>query len=109
MAHKKGAGSTKNGRDSNAKRLGIKAIGNQFVTTGQIIIRQRGYAVHAGPHVGIGKDYTLYALRDGYVSFSDLSQNRKKVSINLQTWESLVTGLGYPNWTEFQSTLPQDN
>lgn len=104
MAHKKGAGSTKNGRDSNAKRLGVKAIGNQFVTTGQIIIRQRGYSVHAGSNVGIGKDYTLYALKDGYVSFSDLRDNKKKVSINLQTWESLVTTLGYNSWKEFEST-----
>lgn len=109
MAHKKGAGSTKNGRDSNAKRLGVKAIGNQFVTTGQIIIRQRGYSVHAGSNVGIGKDYTLYALRDGYISFSDLPKNRKKVSINLQSWESLVTTLGYKNWSDFESTLHQDN
>jgi ribosomal protein L27 len=98
MAHKKGAGSTKNGRDSNAKRLGIKAIGNQFVTTGQIIVRQRGYSVHAGPNVGIGKDYTLYALKDGIVCFSNRQNSRKKVCINLQLWESLVTTIGYKNW-----------
>lgn len=102
MAHKKGAGSTKNGRDSNAKRLGVKAIGNQFVTTGQIIIRQRGYSVHAGSNVGIGKDYTLYALNDGYVTYTSLPKNKKKVYIDLQLWESLVTSLGYKNWIKFQ-------
>lgn len=105
MAHKKGAGSTKNGRDSNAKRLGIKSIGNQFVTTGQIIIRQRGYSVHAGSNVGIGKDYTLFALKDGYVSFTNMSNNRKKVSINLQSWESVLTRLGYSDWNEFKSNI----
>nr|YP_009551104.1 ribosomal protein L27 [Pseudellipsoidion edaphicum]QAA12034.1 ribosomal protein L27 [Pseudellipsoidion edaphicum] len=102
MAHKKGAGSTKNGRDSNAKRLGVKAIGNQFVTIGQIIVRQRGYSVQAGLNVGIGKDYTLYALKDGYVCFSNVSKSKKQVCIDLQLWESLVGILGYKSWITFK-------
>lgn len=111
MAHKKGAGSTKNGRDSKAKRLGVKAIGNQFVKTGQIILRQRGSSVHAGSNVGVGKDYTLYALRDGLVSFTSISDNKKKVSIELQSWETLVEMIGYKNWNLFLNNLilPQDN
>ena len=81
MAHKKGAGSTKNGRDSNAKRLGIKAIGNQFVTTGQIIIRQRGTKYHPGYNVGLGKDHTIFALIHGKVLFSKTKKNRTVVSV----------------------------
>ena len=69
MAHTKGQGSTKNGRDSNAQRLGVKAYGGQFVTTGSIIIRQRGTRFKPGLHVGRGKDDTLFALKDGVVTF----------------------------------------
>jgi large subunit ribosomal protein L27 len=69
MAHKKGAGSTKNGRDSNSKRLGVKVYGNQAVKAGGIIIRQRGLKFKAGANVGIGKDYTLFALKEGTVKF----------------------------------------
>ena len=69
MAHTKGQGSTKNGRDSNAQRLGVKAYGGQFVTAGSIIIRQRGTPFKAGMHVGRGKDDTLFALKDGIVTF----------------------------------------
>ena len=69
MAHTKGQGSTKNGRDSNAQRLGVKAYGGQFVTAGSIIIRQRGTRFKAGLHVGRGKDDTLFALKDGVVTF----------------------------------------
>ena len=69
MAHKKGQGSTRNGRDSNAKRLGIKAYGGTFVTAGSIIIRQRGTKFHPGRNVGIGRDDTLFALVDGIVEF----------------------------------------
>lgn len=104
MAHKKGAGSTKNGRDSNAKRLGVKTVGGKFIQTGQIIVRQRGYSFKAGNNVGIGKDYTLYALKDGYVVYSDTSSNRKKVSIDLQPWEKLVTEVGYSDWKTFVQT-----
>ncbi len=69
MAHKKAAGSTRNGRDSNAKRLGVKKFGGQAVRAGNIIVRQRGTKFHAGENVGIGKDYTLFALADGKVAF----------------------------------------
>eukprot|EP00741_Cyanophora_paradoxa_P024451 tig00022075_g23608.t1 len=69
MAHKKGSGSTKNGRDSNAQRLGVKAWGGQFVTAGSIIVRQRGTKFHPGDNVGVGKDHTLFALKDGTVNF----------------------------------------
>lgn len=69
MAHKKAGGSTRNGRDSNPKYLGIKRSGGQFVKAGEIIIRQRGTKFHPGMHVGIGRDHTIYALRDGTVVF----------------------------------------
>ncbi len=69
MAHKKAAGSTRNGRDSKAKRLGVKKFGGQAVRAGNIIVRQRGTKFHAGENVGIGKDYTLFALADGKVAF----------------------------------------
>ena len=70
MAHKKGAGSTKNGRDSRAKRLGVKCIGSQKVKSGFIIVRQRGTKFKPGVQVGCGRDHTLYALRDGVVNFT---------------------------------------
>ena len=69
MAHKKGGGSTRNGRDSKAKRLGVKVFGNAAINAGGIIVRQRGTQFHAGDNVGTGKDYTLYALVDGVVKF----------------------------------------
>jgi large subunit ribosomal protein L27 len=69
MAHKKGQGSTRNGRDSHAQRLGVKATGGQFVTTGSILIRQRGTKWHPAKNVGVGRDDTLYALIDGNVSY----------------------------------------
>lgn len=71
MAHKMGAGSTKNGRDSQAKRLGVKCFGNQFVKSGFIIVRQRGTKFKPGKLVGCGRDHTLYALKDGIVHFTD--------------------------------------
>lgn len=80
FAHKKGVGSSKNGRDSNSKRLGVKSADGQFVTAGSIIIRQRGTKVHPGKNVGLGKDYTLFALVDGKVKFSD-SGKKKLVNI----------------------------
>lgn len=70
MAHKKGGGSTKNGRDSHSKRLGVKAFAGQYVTAGSIIVRQRGTKIKPGKNVGVGSDYTLFALVDGYVQFS---------------------------------------
>ena len=81
MAHKKGSGSTKNGRDSNSKRLGIKRYGGQFVNAGTIIIRQRGSKFHTGINTGIGKDYTIFALIDGTVKFEQQNKKNKMVSV----------------------------
>ena len=81
FAHHKGGGSTKNGRDSNAKRLGIKATDGQEVLAGSIIVRQRGTKIHPGNNVGIGSDDTLYALIDGVVKFERMGRRDKKVSV----------------------------
>ena len=82
MAHKKAGGSTRNGRDSQAKRLGVKAFGGEVVLAGSIIVRQRGTRFHAGVNVGIGKDHTLFAKADGQVKFEVKGpNNRKFVSI----------------------------
>ena len=81
MAHKKGVGSTRNGRDSIGKRLGVKRFDGQLVTAGSILVRQRGTTVHPGNNVGCGKDYTLYALIEGTVKFERLGKDRKKVSV----------------------------
>ncbi|MBX2993143.1 MAG: 50S ribosomal protein L27 [Bacteroidetes bacterium] len=81
MAHKKGLGSTRNGRDSNAQRLGVKRFGGEMVTAGSIIVRQRGTAFRPGTNVGIGSDDTLYALSDGVVNFKKYSKAKKVVSI----------------------------
>jgi large subunit ribosomal protein L27 len=81
MAHKKGAGSTRNGRDSNAQRLGVKRFGGQFVKGGTILVRQRGTKIHPGSNVGRGGDDTLFAKMDGFVKFEHLDKRRKKVSI----------------------------
>lgn len=81
MAHKKGASSSSNGRDSNAKRLGVKRFGGQLVNTGEILVRQRGTKFHPGRNVGLGKDYTLFALIDGVVKFERKGRNRKYVSV----------------------------
>ena len=81
MAHKKGTGSTRNGRDSNAKRLGVKRYGGEVVTAGNILIRQRGTKIHPGENVGRGGDDTLFALVDGIVTFERRGKNKKKVSV----------------------------
>lgn len=81
MAHKKGTGSTRNGRDSNAQRLGVKRFGGQVVRAGNILVRQRGTKFHPGNNVGIGKDDTLFALVDGLVTFERKGKSRKKVSV----------------------------
>ncbi len=81
MAHKKGVGSSRNGRDSAGKRLGVKAYGGENVTAGSIIVRQRGTTVHPGNNVGCGKDYTLFALIDGVVKFERKGKDKKKVSV----------------------------
>jgi len=82
MAHKKGAGSTKNGRDSSSKRLGIKIYGNQFVKAGSIIVRQRGLMFKPGIGVGVGKDYTIFALKDGVTHFEP---DKKTTFINVNS------------------------
>ena len=81
MAHKKGVGSTKNGRDSESKRLGVKRQDGQSVLAGSILVRQRGTHIHPGENVGKGKDDTLFALIDGRVSFERLGRDRKKVCV----------------------------
>ncbi len=81
MAHKKGAGSSKNGRESHSKRLGVKIFGGQKVIAGNIIIRQRGTVHNAGENVGMGKDHTLYALTDGVVKFKKQNNNKSFVSV----------------------------
>ena len=81
MAHKKGGGSTKNGRDSQAKRLGVKRADGQFVQAGNILVRQRGTKIHPGMNVGIGSDDTLYALETGKVKFERKGKDKKQVSV----------------------------
>ncbi|MCB1172689.1 MAG: 50S ribosomal protein L27 [Leptospiraceae bacterium] len=81
MAHKKGGGSSKNGRDSNSKRLGVKRYGGQTVRAGTIIIRQRGTRIHPGRNVGLGNDHTLFATADGVVTFEHINRKKKQVSI----------------------------
>ena len=81
MAHKKGGGKSKNGRDSQSQRLGIKKYAGQTVTSGTILVRQRGTKIHPGVNVGLGKDYTIFALIDGVVKYEPYSDNRRKVSV----------------------------
>lgn len=81
FAHKKGVGSTKNGRDSESKRLGVKKADGQAVVAGNIIVRQRGTAIHPGANVGMGKDHTLFALVDGRVKFEYKTKDKKQASV----------------------------
>jgi large subunit ribosomal protein L27 len=81
MAHKKGAGSTKNGRDSNAQRLGVKKFGGERVLAGNILVRQRGTKFHPGTNVGMGSDDTLFALVEGVVKFERFRLNRQRISV----------------------------
>jgi large subunit ribosomal protein L27 len=81
MAHKKGGGSTRNGRDSNAQHRGVKVFGGEAIRAGGIIIRQVGQSVDPGVNVGIGKDFTLFALKDGHVKFEWANRKKKKVSV----------------------------
>ncbi len=81
MAHKKGQGSTRNGRDSNAQRRGVKKFGGEYVVAGNIIVRQCGTKFHPGLNVGLGKDYTLFAKEEGVVKFENRAGNRKYVSV----------------------------
>lgn len=84
FATKKGGGSSKNGRDSRSKRLGVKRADGQFVSAGSILVRQRGTTFHAGNNVGVGRDYTLFALIDGVVKFENKTQTKKCVSVYTQ-------------------------
>ena len=81
MAHKKGGGSSRNGRDSESKRLGVKKYGGEAVRSGNIIVRQRGTKFHPGINVGIGRDHTLFAMVDGYVRFEHVTRDKKQVSV----------------------------
>jgi large subunit ribosomal protein L27 len=81
MAHKKGGGSSRNGRDSNSKRLGIKKFGGEYVISGNILIRQRGTKVHPGWNVGMGKDFTIFATTEGLVHYETMPGGRKKVHV----------------------------
>jgi len=81
MAHKKGGGSTRNGRDSNSQRRGVKKFGGEFVTAGNIIVRQCGTKFHPGENVGLGRDYTIFALVDGNVKFERKDRERLKISV----------------------------
>ncbi len=81
MAHKKGGGSSRNGRDSKSKRLGVKRYAGQQVNAGTILVRQRGTRIHPGNNVGVGRDYTIFALINGIVKFEPTSNNRRKVSV----------------------------
>lgn len=82
MAHKKGGGSSRNGRDSHSKRLGVKKFGGEQVRAGNIIIRQRGTKIKPGQGVGLGRDYTIFALIDGYVKFETIRNGRKRVNVS---------------------------
>ena len=81
MAHKKGGGKSKNGRDSQGKRLGVKRYAGQAVSAGTILVRQRGTRIHPGNNVGVGRDYTLFALIDGVVQYEPASNNKRKASV----------------------------
>ncbi len=81
MAHKKGQGSSRNGRDSNSQRRGVKVFGGEKINAGSIIVRQVGTKIHPGKNVGLGKDFTLFSLIDGFVKFERLDKTRKKVSV----------------------------
>jgi large subunit ribosomal protein L27 len=84
MAHKKSGGSNRNNRDSEAKRLGIKRFDGQAVSSGTIIVRQRGTRIHPGANVGMGKDHTIFATMDGFVKFEDVARSKKRVSVYLE-------------------------
>ncbi|MCG3212156.1 MAG: 50S ribosomal protein L27 [Anaerolineae bacterium] len=81
MAHKKGGGSSKNGRDSNSQRLGIKKFGGEAVRSGNILVRQHGTKFYPGENVGMGKDYTLFATIDGFVKFEHVTRDKKRISV----------------------------
>lgn len=97
MAHKKGGGSSRNGRDSNSKRLGIKRFAGEFVLSGSIIVRQRGTRIKPGVNIGVGKDHTLFATTDGLVHFETVRDGRKRVNVvPLQVLEALAAAQEVP-------------
>jgi large subunit ribosomal protein L27 len=104
MAHKKGVGSSKNGRESESKRLGVKLFGGEFAKAGNIIVRQRGTAHHPGKNVGIGKDHTIYALIDGIVVFRKSKDNRSYISVKNLAAEPAKTETK-PETTEVEATV----
>ena len=81
MAHKKGGGSSRNGRDSNSKRLGVKKFGGEEVISGNILVRQKGTKFYPGENVGMGRDYTLFATADGFVRFEHITRDKKRISV----------------------------
>ena len=81
MAHKKGGGSSRNGRDSKSKRLGVKKFGGEAVRSGNILVRQKGTKFYPGTNVGMGRDYTLFATADGYVKFEHITRTKKRISV----------------------------
>ena len=81
MAHKKGGGSSRNGRDSNSQRLGVKKFGGEAVISGNIIVRQRGTQFYPGTNVGMGKDYTIFATTEGFVKFEHITRDKKRISV----------------------------
>lgn len=105
MAHKKGAGSTKNGRDSNAQRLGIKENHGKFVSSGRILVRQRGTKIKPGIHVGVGKDHTLYSTQEGTIEYKYSKSGYTLVSIKPQIWNQTVLDLGYSSWENLVDSL----
>ncbi len=91
MAHKKGGGSSRNGRDSNSKRLGVKKFAGEFVRSGNILVRQRGTRIKPGLNVGVGRDHTLFSTVDGFVNFETVRFGRKRVSVvSLETLEEMA-------------------
>ena len=92
MASKASGGSTRNGRDSNSKRLGVKRFGGQFVKAGNILVRQRGTKVYPGKNVGMGSDFTLFALSDGYVHFENRRRRKTVNVLSPEEWEALHNG-----------------
>lgn len=94
MAHKKGAGSSRNGRDSPGQRLGLKCNDGEFVLAGSILVRQRGTKILAGTHVGVGRDHTLYALKSGTVSYGQVKTDRTRVSVRAVPYVQLAELMG---------------
>src|SRR5450432_4638051 len=97
MAHKKAAGSNRNGRDSKSKRLGVKRFGGELVIPGNIIVRQRGNKFWAGPGTGIGKDYTIYATEEGYVTFEFIRGGRRQIKVRAERMVEEVVVVAAPS------------